>query len=85
MPEEEIGRISEFFHRPMVAGIDMTSGTVSIGDRIHIKGHTTDLETTISSMQIDNVNVEQAKTGDAVGVKVPDMVRRGDHVYKIIG
>lgn len=82
MPEEEVGRISEFFSRPVVAGIDLT-GTLKVGDRIHIKGHTTDLETTIGSMQVDNTTIDEAKAGQSVGVKVPDRVRRGDHVFRI--
>ena len=82
MPEEMVGTIMDFFARPVVAGIDMT-GTLKSGDKIHIKGHTTDLELVVESMQIDNVNVEEAKPGDSVGIKVPDRVRRGDAVYKV--
>ena len=82
MPEEEIGKVSDFFARPVVAGIELT-GTLKAGDRLHIKGHTTDIEFVADSMQIDNVNVQEAKTGDAVGIKVPDRVRRGDTVYKV--
>jgi selenocysteine-specific translation elongation factor len=83
MPEEEIGKVSAFFARPVVAGIDLTS-TLKAGDTIHIKGHTTDVELTVESMQIDNVDVNQGNAGDSIGVKVPDRVRPGDHVYKII-
>ncbi len=82
MPETKIGTVSDFFSRPVVAGITMT-GTMKIGDKIHIKGHTTDIEMVVTSMQIDNVNVTEAKTGDAVGIKVPDRVRRGDDVFKV--
>jgi len=82
MPEEEIGKVSDFFAHPVVAGIELT-GTVKVGDQIHIKGHTTDLECTVGSMQINNVNVNEAKAGDAIGVKVSDRVRRGDIVYKV--
>ena len=35
-------------------------------------------------MQINNVNVTEAKAGDSVGIKVPDRVRRGDTIYKVI-
>jgi len=66
----------------VVAGIDLT-GTVKVGDKVHIKGHTTDLEFTIESMQINNVNVTTAKRGDSIGVKVPDRCRSGDTVYKV--
>jgi putative protease len=83
MPEIEIGRVTDFFARPVVAGIELT-GTLRVGDRIHIKGHTTDMELVVESMQIHNVNVTEASAGQAVGVKVPDRVRRGDRVYKVV-
>ena len=82
MPEEVIGKVSDFFARPVVAGIELT-GTLKVGDAIHIKGHTTDLEFTVESMQINNVTVNEAKAGDAVGIKVRDRVRHGDVIYKV--
>jgi len=82
MPEKEIGKISDFFARPVVAGVEM-SGSLKLGDKIHIKGHTTDMEMTVDSMQINNANVSEAKAKDSVGIKVDDRVRRGDTVYKV--
>ena len=82
MPEVEIGKVSDFFARPVVAGIELTA-TLKQGEKIHIKGHTTDIELIVNSMQIDNVEVTQAKAGDAMGIKVSERVRRGDIVYKV--
>jgi len=82
MPEEVVGKVGDFFARPVVAGIELTA-PIKVGDKIHIKGHTTDLEITVDSMQIDNVNVDEAKAGDSVGIKIPDRARRGDTVYKV--
>jgi translation elongation factor EF-1alpha len=82
MPEEIVGKVSHFFARPMVVGIEL-SGVLKVGDRIHIKGHTTDFEMEIESMQIDNSNVDMAKPGDSVGIKVPDRARDGDGVFKL--
>jgi selenocysteine-specific translation elongation factor len=82
MPEEVIGKVSDFFAHPVVAGIELT-GTLKVGDTIHIKGHTSDMEFTVNSMQIDNANVDEAKAGDSIGVKVSERVRRGDIVYKV--
>jgi len=82
MPEEVVGKVSDFFAHPVVAGIELTA-TLKAGDTIHIKGHTTDMELTVDSMQIDNVDVTEAKAGDAIGVKVSERVRRGDIVYKV--
>ncbi len=82
MPEVEIGKVSDFFSRPVVAGIELTAA-LKQGDKIHIKGHTTDMDFIVDSMQIDNVDVTQAKAGDAIGIKVSERVRRGDIVYKV--
>jgi len=82
MPEEEVGKVSDFFSRPVVAGIELT-GTLKVGDKVHVKGHTTDMELIVDSMQIDNVNVQEAKAGDSVGIKVTDRVRRGDTIYRV--
>lgn len=82
MVEEEVGRVSDFFARPVVAGIDLTA-PLKVGDKICIRGHTTDMELVVESMQIQNVNVAEGTAGDAVGIKVLDRVRRGDTVYKV--
>ena len=82
MAEIEIGKVSDFFSKPVVAGIQLTA-SLKVGDSIHIKGHTTDIGFVVQSMQINNVDVKEAKAGDAVGIKVTDRVRRGDAVYKV--
>jgi len=82
MSEEIIGTVSDFFAHPVVAGIELTAA-LKVGDKIRIKGHTTDLEMTIDSMQIDNAQATEAKPGDSIGVKVSERVRSGDLVYKI--
>jgi selenocysteine-specific translation elongation factor len=82
MTEQIIGNVSDFFARPVVAAIELTAA-LKVGDKIHFKGHTTDLEIVVGSMQINNVNVQQAKSGDSVGVKLDERVRKGDSVYKV--
>jgi len=80
MAEKEIGMVSDFFARPMVAGIKLT-GNIKLGERLHFKGHTTDFTMTVASMQIDNKNITEAKNGQTVGIQVPDRVRPGDMVF----
>jgi putative protease len=82
MPEEEIGKVADFFAKIGVAAIDLT-GTLSVGDTIHIKGHTTDFTQTIDSMQVEHQNVQKAGPGDSIGIKVKDRVRDSDIVYKV--
>lgn len=83
MAELKIGTVSDFFAHPVVAGIEL-SGELIAGDLVRIKGHTTDIEFVVSSMQVDNNPVTAAKAGDAVGIKVTERVRPGDTVYKVI-
>ena len=82
MPEVEICQVSDFFARPVVAGIELTA-PLKVGDKIRILGHTTDMEMVVDSMQINNVNVTEANPGDAVGIKISDRARRGDKVYRV--
>ena len=82
MFEVEIGSVTAFFARPVVAGIELT-GSLKVGDRIRMKGHTMDMELTVDSMEVENSLAEEASAGQAVGVKVSDRVRRGDKVYKV--
>lgn len=82
MPEELIGRVSDYFGKIGVAAIELT-GNLKVGDKIHIKGHTTDFEQTVDSMQIDRQGVQEAKTGDSIGIKVKEYCRGKDSVFKV--
>ena len=82
MSEKMIGTVSDFFAQPVVAAIELTAA-LEVGDKIRIKGHTTDLELIVDSMQIDNVDVKKAKAGDSIGVKVSERARKRDTVYKV--
>jgi translation initiation factor IF-2 len=78
--EKLIGKVSLFFSKVSVAAVKL-SGDLSIGDKIHVKGHTTDFEQKISSIQIEGENLQKAKKGEHVGIKVMEKVRPNDKVY----
>ena len=80
---EKIGNIENFYSKISVAVVDITSGSMTKGDQIAIKGATTDFEMTIESMQIDRADIESASAGQKVGLKVPERVRPGDEIYKV--
>ncbi|MDD5589680.1 MAG: translation elongation factor-like protein [Candidatus Portnoybacteria bacterium] len=83
MPEEKlIGRISHFFNNISVGIIDL-SDSLAVGDKIHIKGVSTDIEQMVDSMQIDRKDVPSAFSGE-VGIKVSGKVKEGDEVFKIV-
>lgn len=83
MPEELIGEVSHWFGNISVAGITL-SGDLAVGERIHIVGHTTDVEQAVNSMQRDNEDVDEAGAGDEIGVKLTSRARPGDSVFKVI-
>ena len=83
MAEIEVGVIQHYFSNIGVAALEITNGEVAVGDTIHIKGHTTDLSTTIDSMQIEHETVPKAKKGDAIGIRVTEKVREHDKVFKV--
>lgn len=85
MPEERIGRVTEYFAKIGVAGIQLTDGSLRVGDTIHIKGHTTDFQQVVDSIQVEHQAVQEAGPGTLIGVKVRDRVRENDVVYKVVG
>jgi translation initiation factor IF-2 len=83
MPEQKVGEVMKYFSKPSVAAIRITEGSLKVGDRIKFKGHTTDFEDVIQSMQIENKAVEEAGAGSLIGIKVKDRVRENDLIYKV--
>ena len=83
MAEEEIGTVTHYFSKIHVAAIELTTGSLSVGDKIHIKGHTSDFFENVDSMQIDNESVDKAEPGQSVGIKVVEHARQHDTVYKV--
>jgi len=84
MERKKIGIVSNYFAKISVAAVEITDGTVSVGDTLHFYGHTTDFESTVLSMQMEHKPTTDAKKGDSVGIKVPERVRERDRVYKIV-
>lgn len=80
-PDSAIGTVTHYFGHLSVAALTLID-TLRTGDRIHIKGHTTDLEQTVESMEVDHARVDQAGPGDDVALKVTDHVREHDHVFR---
>jgi len=79
----EIGRVTHYFTKISVAVVEL-SASLAVGDRIRIKGPTTNFEQVVESMQIEHNNVERAEAGQSIGLKVKERVRERDIVYKIV-
>jgi len=84
MAEDQVGVVVNFYVKPSVAAIKVTGGSIRKGDLLKYKGHTTDFKEEVTSIEIENQPVEEAKSGDMVGVKVKERVREKDRIYKVI-
>lgn len=81
--EEEIGHVTHYFPKISVAVIEITAGSLKVGETIHVKGHTSDFTQVVESLQQEHLSVPEAKKGVSAGMKVKEHVREGDRVYKV--
>lgn len=77
------GKVTHYFPHVEAAVIKITKDKISSGDKLHIRGHSTDFTQVAESIQIDRVPVQSAKKGQEIGLKVTSRVRENDSVYKI--
>ncbi len=82
MERQLIGQVNHYYSKIGVAIIQLEE-ILQAGDHIAVVGSTTDVEQDVKSMQVEHQNIEEAKKGDLVGLKVKDKVREGDAVYKL--
>ena len=76
-----LGMVEHFFSGISVAAVKVKA-PFKVGDKVHFKGHTTDFEEVIGSMQIEHESVSQVKKGDDVGIKVKEHVREHDFLLE---
>jgi putative protease len=81
---EALGKVTGFFVHPSVAVVEL-SGTLKQGETVYIKGHTTDFQQVVDSMQVDRQPVQEAHAGQSVGLKVSVRCRQHDVVYRLGG
>ncbi len=83
MAETRIGTVTHYYNHLHVAGVTVTDGELHKGDTIHVKGHTSDFEQQVKSMEIDHEAVDVAKPGDQIGLTVIGHAREHDAVYMV--
>ncbi len=82
MAEKEIGKVTHYFSKIRVAGIEL-SDELTVGDTILVKGATTFFQQKVESMQLDQKNIEEGEPGQLIGIAVQEKARPGDKVYKM--
>jgi len=84
MAEQLVGKVTHYFNHVQVAGIEITEGQLTVGDTIHLVGHTSDFSQKVDSMQIEHESVQVAHVGDSIGIRVVDHAREHDKVYRVV-
>lgn len=84
MPEIKIGTVEDFFGKVGVIAFHVEGEEIAVGDTIHVKGHTTDFQEVVESIQIDKQPVQRAGPGSNVGIKSKEKARKGDIIYKVL-
>lgn len=80
-PDQAIGRVTHWFGHASVAAVSLTA-PLAVGDRVHIRGHTTDLVETVRSMEIEHQKVDRAGPGDDVALEVEERVHEHDLIFR---
>ena len=76
--------MSHYVSHLSVAALLMESGSLRVGDTIHVKGHTTDFTQKVDSLQVDHAPVSEVRSGQDFGLKVKEHAREHDVVYKVV-
>lgn len=82
--EVQLGHVTHYFNHLGVAAVAVETDRVHVGDLIHIKGHTTDIVQPVESLELDHHHIDEAETGQNIGIKVRDHVREHDTVLKVV-
>ncbi len=81
-PYEKVGRITHYYAKASVAVVELNA-PLNKGDKIVIRGSTTNIEQTVDSMEVEHEQIASAQPGQSVGMKVADRVRESDIVYRV--
>lgn len=77
---KKVGVITHYYDKIGV-GIVKFASPVKVGDTLKFSGSSTDFEQTVNQMQFDHKDIDFAKKGQEVGIKLDNKVREGDLVY----
>jgi putative protease len=78
---KKVGTVTHFYGKIGVAIIELSAG-LKVGDKVKIGTETDNTEEVVSSMQVEHAEIQEAKAGDVIGLKVSAKVHEGASVFK---
>ena len=79
---KKIGKVTHYYGNLGVAIVEL-SGKLSVGDKVKFEGGKAEFEQAVESMQIEHKEIDLAKKGDVVGVKVDEKIGDGMEVFLV--
>lgn len=89
MADKLVGKVTHYYDKIGVAVIEVKA-PLKVGETIRIKApaaspRETDFTQEVVSMQIEHKQIEKAKKGDQIGLRIEQAVKGGDEVYQVKG
>ncbi|HKJ42097.1 MAG TPA: U32 family peptidase, partial [Sunxiuqinia sp.] len=80
-----LGKGMNYFSKLKVAEFKMETGNLQVGDEILITGPTTGVvEARVEEIHVDLQAVQETKKGERFSMKLDQVVRRSDKLYKLV-
>ncbi len=82
--KQYIGKVTNYFSRLQVAEVKMESHALQLDEAVLVTGPTTGvLEFNASEIRVEEKPVTVTRKGEYCSIPVPDIVRRGDKVFRV--
>lgn len=82
MPDFKVGKVTHYYDKIGVAIVDMI-GDLAVGDKIKIVKGEDKFEQEVASIQVEHQQIQTAKKGDVIGLRVDQPIKEGAEVYKV--
>jgi len=79
--KELVGKVEHYYGKIGVAIVELEKD-VKIGDEISFEGPSTSFTQKVESMQVEHEELQEAKAGQAIGLKTDQPVHAKDSVYR---
>lgn len=80
-----VGKVTNYFSNIGVAEVKIETNSLATGEEIKIIGPTTGVyEAVVSEIRLEQEAVKQVLKGDLCSLRVNELVRRGDKLYKVV-
>lgn len=83
MADLKLGTVTHYYDKINVAVVEL-EGSLKTGDRIKfVRGGEDLFDQSVESMQVEHEEINEAKSGDIIGLKTENAVKEGAEVFKV--